>query len=116
MLWGNPKSIDRIDRGIFHRGKRPAKCHIPTRSIRERYLSWRSVPIRLRSIYYTIYQPHESPANGHIEDGAGDAGSTSRYLLGMFYFLPRPPHRLGPFKAILNVAVTEERTLEDLGA
>jgi hypothetical protein len=76
MLWGNPKSIDRIDRGIFHRGKRPAKCHIPTRSIRERYLSWRSVPIRLRSIYHTIYQPHESPANGHIEDGAGDAVGT----------------------------------------
>jgi hypothetical protein len=47
---GNPKSIDRIDRGIFHRGKRPAKCHIPTRSIRERYLSWRSVTVPWRSM------------------------------------------------------------------
>jgi hypothetical protein len=49
-------------------------------------------------------------------DLTGDAGGILRRLLGTWFFLPRPPHRPGPFKAALKAFVAEERALEDLGA
>src|SRR5215208_8410938 len=62
--------------------------------------------------------PQESPANRHINEGAGDAGGI---LLGFASGLvvqstraSSPDHR-GAFQAALNAFVAEERTLEDLG-
>jgi hypothetical protein len=36
-----------------------------------------------------------------------------RRLLGTWFFLPRPPHRLRPFKAALKVVVAEAKALDD---
>src|SRR5215216_7143439 len=44
------QSSDRIDRGDHYRGEIPAKRLIFRRSIRGRYLTWRSVTYRLRVI------------------------------------------------------------------
>ena len=43
-------SSDRIDRDDHYRGESPAKRLISRRSIRGRYLTWRSITYRLRSI------------------------------------------------------------------
>jgi hypothetical protein len=61
------------------------------------------------------YRPHESPANSHIVDDAGDADGTLRRLLGTSFFFRDLLSDQGPFKAALNVFVPEERALEDLG-
>jgi hypothetical protein len=60
---------------------------------------------------YEEYRPRESPAKHDITDGAGDAVGTLRRLLGISFFLPRPPQRPGLLKAALNAFVAEERVL-----
>jgi hypothetical protein len=50
MLWGNPKSIDRIDRSILYRGKSPAKHPINRHPMRCRYPRWQAVAARLRAV------------------------------------------------------------------
>ena len=64
------------------------------------------------------YGPQESPANGHIEDGAGDAVGTSRGPSGKtnaIAFSAVQPHRLEVFKAASNAFIAAEQGLGDLG-
>ena len=64
------------------------------------------------------YGPQESPANGHIEDCAGDAVGTSRGPSGKtnaIAFSAVQPHRLEVFKAASNAFIAAEQGLGDLG-
>jgi len=64
------------------------------------------------------YRPHESPANGHIEDGAGDAGGTLQCSSGKINavsFSAVQPRRLKLLKVTSNAFLTEELALGDLG-
>jgi hypothetical protein len=65
------------------------------------------------------YRPHESPANDHINDCAGDGGGILRGSSGKtnaVIFSAGQPHRLEVLEAASNAFLNEELALGDLGA
>jgi hypothetical protein len=64
----------------------------------------------------TDRKKQDSPANGHIEDGAGDAvgifpGPVIGVNVNLSYFIPT--HDQGVLKAASNVPVADEQLLDD---
>jgi hypothetical protein len=112
------ESSDRIDRGDHDRGESPAKRLISGRSIRGRYLTWRSVTYRLRPI-----TSNNTTRKKVLQTGAL---MRARAMRSVFCWVLRhgsssnplarssPDHR-GAFQAALNAFVAEERAREDLG-
>ena len=62
------------------------------------------------------YRPQESPANGHIEDSAGDEVGTLRRVLRTSLFFRGLLTDQAPPQSALDAFVAEEKALEDLGA
>jgi hypothetical protein len=66
-------STDRIDRGDHYQRERPANHRIPASSTRGRYLQAAIDKAAIAGDRGQRYRPHETPANSHITDDAGDA-------------------------------------------
>lgn len=63
------------------------------------------------------YRPHDKPVSKCLTVGAVDADGTFVTLIeNIALFFPGLLSNRGPLKAGLSAFVTEERTLEDLGA
>ena len=65
---------------------------------------------------YGEYRPHESPANGRITTGAGDAGGILAVVATKDRPPGRPPDSLSrpwPFKAVWNAVQATTRILDD---